>query len=259
MRLAVTAGFNRSLAAIALCELLRRSGHQITCVIVVTPFNVKRIRALILQRGIGIVKSGLRKLLGRQTSSGNDPLSNFLVSEKITERSLNEWVNKHGASLTNVKEINGENAVQALQAAAPDAVIYAGGGILRKPFIRAANRKIINPHCGPLPEVRGMNAIEWTALLGCEPAITVHYIDEGIDTGDIIERHTIPLIKSEHIDSLRARAVVAGVTAIIQQLNLSSSIDNIPRTQLAARNPGRQCYTMSPVLKELLQYRLNRL
>ncbi len=259
MRLAITAGFNRSPAALALCELLRREGHQIACVIVVTPFTIKRIRSLIMQRGIGFVRSGLRKLTGHPINKHSDQFKNFLVSEKITERSLKDWSQKYKVPFASVKDINEEPAITHLNTAVADAVIYGGGGILRKSFITAAKRSIINPHCGPLPEIRGMNAIEWAVLLQQEPAITIHYIDEGIDTGDIIERQPIRLIKSESIDSLRTRAVISGICALVKQLKSSHSLEQLPRIRATNRNPGRQCYTMAPVLKDLLQYRLNQL
>ena len=44
MKLVITAGFDGSIPALAMCELLRRSGHCIDTVLVVTPFSVKRLK-----------------------------------------------------------------------------------------------------------------------------------------------------------------------------------------------------------------------
>ena len=59
--------------------------------------------------------------------------------------------------------------------------------IFRAPIINLPPMKTINCHAGALPFYRGRNILNW-ALINDEKefGITVHYIDEGIDTGDII-------------------------------------------------------------------------
>jgi methionyl-tRNA formyltransferase len=59
--------------------------------------------------------------------------------------------------------------------------------IFKKDIINLTKNKIINCHAGKLPFYRGRNILNW-ALINDEKefGITVHYIDEGIDTGDII-------------------------------------------------------------------------
>jgi len=66
--------------------------------------------------------------------------------------------------------------------------------IFKRDIIDLARYKIINCHAGKLPFYRGRNVLNW-ALINDESefGITVHYVDEGIDTGDIIlqDVHTI--------------------------------------------------------------------
>lgn len=261
MRLAITAGFDRSPAALALAELLRRAGQDIAVVVVVTPWSLRRARALIMQRGMGVIRTSVKKLTAGSgsgsASHGPDPMREFLAGQQIADRSLRAWCRRNGVKYVSLQDINSPQAIAALNEAAIDAVVYGGGGILRKPFIDAARRRVINPHCGPLPDIRGMNAIEWAILLEKESAITVHYIDEGIDTGAIIRRVGVPVIAREPVDSLRARAVVTGIREIVAQLSAPQRAETAAPEALPIT--GRQCYTMAPVLKELLQYKLNRL
>jgi hypothetical protein len=63
MNFIVTAGYDKSKPALALCELIRKSGHGVAGVIVVTPFSVKRLRGMLLQRGLQGVKKAFAKLL----------------------------------------------------------------------------------------------------------------------------------------------------------------------------------------------------
>ena len=61
----------------------------------------------------------------------------------------------------------------------------------------------INCHAGKLPFYRGRNILNW-ALINDEKefGITVHYVDEGIDTGDIILQRTYPITDEDNYDTL---------------------------------------------------------
>lgn len=65
----------------------------------------------------------------------------------------------------------------------------------------------INCHAGKLPFYRGRNILNW-ALINDEQefGITVHYMDEGIDTGDIILQETYPITDSDNYATLLERA-----------------------------------------------------
>jgi methionyl-tRNA formyltransferase len=199
-------------------------------------------------------------LFGRaaQGIAVEDPLHAFAKANAVAERSLRAWCTRHQAQYQVVDDINGSVAVGILQRLAADAVIYAGGGILRQPFLAAAQHRVLNPHCGPLPEIRGMNAIEWAVLLGYKPAITVHYIDAGIDTGRIVSRVEIPLIGGEPLDSLRSRAVVRGIEELVAKL---AAVESLHQLETSGNNgaASRQCYVMAPALRELLQIKLNQI
>lgn len=63
--------------------------------------------------------------------------------------------------------------------------------------------KTINCHAGKLPFYRGRNILNW-ALINDEKefGITVHYVDEGIDTGDIILQRTYPITDEDDYSTL---------------------------------------------------------
>lgn len=66
--------------------------------------------------------------------------------------------------------------------------------IFKSKIINMPSKKTINCHAGKLPFYRGRNILNW-ALINDEKefGITVHYMDEGIDTGDIILQRTYPI------------------------------------------------------------------
>ena len=73
----------------------------------------------------------------------------------------------------------------------------------------------INCHAGKLPFYRGRNVLNW-ALINDEPefGITVHYVDEGIDTGNIILQRCFTITDEDDYSTLLTRAY-AGCSSIL--------------------------------------------
>jgi methionyl-tRNA formyltransferase len=75
--------------------------------------------------------------------------------------------------------------------------------ILKSNFINYPPLKTINCHAGKLPFYRGRNVLNWVLINDeKEFGITVHYIDEGIDTGDIILQKVFPITDQDDYSSL---------------------------------------------------------
>lgn len=79
--------------------------------------------------------------------------------------------------------------------------------ILRKELYSCPPLGTINCHAGKLPFYRGRNILNW-ALINDESefGITVHYVDDGVDTGDIILQHSYPICDDDDYASLLATA-----------------------------------------------------
>lgn len=75
--------------------------------------------------------------------------------------------------------------------------------IFRKRIINLPSLKTINCHAGKLPFYRGRNILNWVLINDeKEFGITVHYIDEGIDTGDIILQRAFPITDEDSYETL---------------------------------------------------------
>lgn len=79
--------------------------------------------------------------------------------------------------------------------------------IFKKEIINLPRLKTINCHAGKLPFYRGRNILNW-ALINDERefGITAHYIDEGIDTGDIIVQKTYLITDTDNYKTLLKKA-----------------------------------------------------
>lgn len=97
--------------------------------------------------------------------------------------------------------------VQWLQSRGVELVVCAGYmQLFRKPFFDSYAGRIINTHSAPLPDFPGAHPIEDVLAAGVsETAATVHFVDEGIDTGEVIASEPVPVLPGDTVESLRAR------------------------------------------------------
>ena len=96
---------------------------------------------------------------------------------------------------------------QTLTAAKIELVALAGYMRLVTPaFLRAFPGRVINLHPALLPAFPGMHAIRQAIDAGVRvTGITVHFVDEGTDTGPIIAQHAVEVLPSDTADTLAER------------------------------------------------------
>jgi phosphoribosylglycinamide formyltransferase 1 len=108
--------------------------------------------------------------------------------------------------------ISFESAADALlREAAIDWIALAGFmRILSSDFVQRHRGRIVNVHPSLLPAHPGMHAIERALAAGdVESGCTVHYVDEGVDTGAVIAQARVPIEPHDDAASLRARIQAA--------------------------------------------------
>ena len=96
---------------------------------------------------------------------------------------------------------------QWLQSHDVELVVCAGYmHLFRKPFFDYYGGRIVNTHSAPLPDFPGAHPIEDVLAAGvAETAATVHYVDEGIDTGPVIAVERVPVRAGDTVETLRQR------------------------------------------------------
>jgi phosphoribosylglycinamide formyltransferase-1 len=101
--------------------------------------------------------------------------------------------------------------VKLLQHAGVELVVLAGFmRVLKEPILNAFPRRIINVHPSLLPKFPGIEA--WKQALDAGENVTgcsVHYVDAGIDSGEIIAQRKVPVLPGDTPESLHARIQVA--------------------------------------------------
>ena len=78
--------------------------------------------------------------------------------------------------------------------------------LLRPQFFELFGRRVVNTHSAPLPAFPGRHPIEDVLAAGVpETAATVHWVDEGVDTGPVIRAERVAVEPGDPTDPLRAR------------------------------------------------------
>jgi phosphoribosylglycinamide formyltransferase-1 len=86
-------------------------------------------------------------------------------------------------------------------------VVLAGYMALLAPaFLARFPGRVINVHPALLPAFPGLRAIEQALDYGVKVfGVTVHFVDEGVDTGAVIAAEPVPVVDGDTVESLRAR------------------------------------------------------
>jgi methionyl-tRNA formyltransferase len=174
----------------------------------------------------------------------------------VSANSLEAEVQTQGGRFICVPELNGDECRRTLQAWRVDLMILAGTPIIRKPLLEVPRLGTINAHQGALPHFRGMNVIEWAILEGCAPAITVHFVDAGVDTGHIIVTEPVPILPGDTLDVVRMRAS-AQQSDLLARTVRTASAGPLPRRPQRPEE-GRQYFTMHPQLRAIAEQRLRQ-
>ena len=143
-------------------------------------------------------------------------------------------------SVLQPERIKRDEAVQQIRALAPDViVVMAYGQILPRAVLDIPRIACLNLHASLLPRHRGAAPIQSAILSGdAETGVTVMYMDEGLDTGDILLKRTIAIAPNETGGSLHDRLAEISPGALEEALHLLQA-GNAPRI---AQNTAEATY-----------------
>lgn len=123
------------------------------------------------------------------------------------------------------KNVNSEEFLEKMREYDVDLFVSMSfNQILKAEFINLPKYKTINCHAGRLPFYRGRNILNW-ALINDEKefGITVHYVDEGIDTGDIILQEVYPITDEDNYGTLLEQAYIGCADVLYRAIKIIQS------------------------------------
>jgi len=173
---------------------------------------------------------------------------------------LREWAIKLDVPFLSVDNVNSAEFISTLDGYSADLFVSMSfNQILKGEIIDYAPKGFINCHAGALPFYRGRNPLNWVLINGEDHfGITVHYVDEGIDTGDIIEQKLFPICDSDDYKSLLSRAIPGCAEVLFEALIKIKNGENEPTKQEDIHAVGSY-FGMRKLGDEVLDFRWSAL
>lgn len=136
----------------------------------------------------------------------------------LTPSKVSEYASSHALEL--LKPNNLKEEYEKILEYDPDLIITcAYGKILPKELLAYPRLGAINVHASLLPKYRGGAPIEWSIINGeHETGITVMYMDEAMDSGDIIEQESLEILDSDNKETLTKRLSFLGRDLLLKTL-----------------------------------------
>lgn len=159
------------------------------------------------------------------------------VKEYALEKNLNIY--------QPLKVKNNDEFIQEMKELNPDVIcVVAYGKILPKEILEIPKLGCINVHGSLLPKYRGAAPIQWAVINGeKKTGITTMYMDEGMDTGDMILKEETTISEEETTGELWERLSKMGGKLLVKTLQ---EIEN----KTAPREKQGSDYTMAPMLNK---------
>jgi phosphoribosylglycinamide formyltransferase-1 len=134
-------------------------------------------------------------------------VANAAILDRARERGLEALYIAPGKFRSKLDEAAEAAYLQALRKAEVDLVVLAGFmRILKGEILRAFAHKVVNIHPALLPAFPGLEAWKQALEYGVKTTgVTVHFVDQGIDTGPIIAQETTPVLPGDTAETLHAR------------------------------------------------------
>ena len=238
-----------SLYSLAVVERFLGAGVEVRGICVRRLLSGQRLREEYRQEGSQLPRKIWKKMLRRGTRPPG--------TETSGSRNLRALARDHGIPVIFCQTLNDLDVLDHLEKHAASLVVFTGGGILRRPILERAGRGVLNCHLGFLPDYRGMDASWWAVLEG-QPdklGLSVHLMDEGIDTGPILSVRPLPLeITDTSFERLQERHESLMGEMMVETCLKFLRGEIQPQPQRAEE--GKQYFRMHPRLREIAEKKL---
>jgi len=131
-------------------------------------------------------------------------------------------------------EFRSDRGLRLLRRLSPDYILSVHFPYIIPPAVLQIPRiGVLNLHPAYLPYNRGWHTPSWAIIEGTPYGATLHWVDEGIDTGDIALRKEIPVLPSDTAHTLYQRVLRAELDLFREAIPLmmSRSLPKIPQTE----------------------------
>lgn len=154
-----------------------------------------------------------------------------------------------------VSSINNPEVAELIASTQPDVIIVNGTRIISKRILSTIKCPVINMHAGITPKYRGVHGAYWALvnkdLEHC--GVTVHLVDAGVDTGDVLYQATIQVDKNDNFTTYPLKQLAKGIPLMM------TAVENVFNGEVKAFSPpGKSAQWYHPTIWQYLYYRFSR-
>ena len=151
--------------------------------------------------------------------------------QKLLPPPVKVFAQEHGIAVYQPVRVKATDFVDVLRGLAPDLiVVVAFGQILSKEILSLPPLGCINVHASLLPRYRGAAPMQWAIVRGeKETGVTTMFMDEGLDTGDMLMRETLPITQAMTAAELHDAMMKLGAD-VLERTLFSLSEGTLKRT-----------------------------
>jgi methionyl-tRNA formyltransferase len=163
--------------------------------------------------------------------------------ETVWYDSVKELALGHGLKVFQPNDVNTPEFVATLSSLKPDLIVVVSfRQILKKGVIQVPQKGVINVHPSLLPRYRGRANIAWAIINGeTKTGVTVHYIDEKIDTGPIVVQKEVEIRFEDTVNTVLDRVTQLYPVALEEALQkVKGGFKGTPQTSENASYYGRR-------------------
>lgn len=123
-------------------------------------------------------------------------------------------------AISECASVNSADCIAWLRALQPDVVVVNGTRIISADVLAASGARFLNTHCGITPAYRGVHGGYW-ALYSNDRAnagVTVHLVNSGIDTGDILYQQAIEIDADDNFMTYPVKQYIAGIPLMVKAI-----------------------------------------
>ena len=147
-------------------------------------------------------------------------LTGRVARARLSGRSIAAVCRRHGVPCAVAADVNAPGFLAALGAKAPDLIVSVScPQIFRAPLIALPKRGLLNVHGAILPAYRGVMPGFWMLANGESRAgVSVHFVDDGIDTGDLCGQEVFEILPRESLDAFLRRSKAIAADLVVRVL-----------------------------------------
>lgn len=128
-------------------------------------------------------------------------------------------------AIVKFSSVNTEECRNWLIALNPDLVVINGTRIISSRVLSACSARFLNIHCGITPAYRGVHGGYWALAQrdSCNAGVTVHVVDAGIDTGDIVYQESIQFDSADNFVTYPIRQYIVAIPMLMAAIHDATS------------------------------------